>query len=134
MFRVVVVLTVLTHFLFVGYVVTGGFLALRLPRTIGLHVAAVLWAVVSVTGHVGCPLTALERWARYRAGMPPLASEGFIAQYITGVWYPAQWASAVQGLVAALVATAWAGYVWRARRRDFTASDVDRPVSSSGAL
>jgi hypothetical protein len=134
MFRIVVALTVLTHFFFVGYVVSGGLLALRLPRTIGFHVAAVLWAVISVTGQMGCPLTALERWARSCAGMKPLAPDGFIAHYITGAWYPADCASTVQGVLAGLVAASWAVYAWRSRRSNRTVSAVERPISSSGAL
>jgi hypothetical protein len=118
MYGIVVAVTVLAHFLFIGYVVTGGFLALRWPHTIGLHVAAVLWAVASATGHVGCPLTGLERWARHHAGMQPLTSKGFIAHYITGILYPADWVAAVQVLVALVVATTWARYVWRGRRHD----------------
>ncbi len=132
MFQIVVALIVFTHFLFIGYVAVGGFLALRFRRTIGMHVAAVLWAAVMVTGHLECPLTELERWARRHAGMQPLTSKGFIAHYITGVWYPAGWAAAVQALVFALVATAWACYVWPGRRSK--ASGADRRISSSGEL
>ena len=134
MFEIVVALTIFAHFLFIGYVVTGGVIALRWPRTIGLHVAAVLWAAASVAGHVGCPLTGLERWARRHADMQPLPSEGFIAHYITGVLYPADWVAAVQLLVFLIVATTWAYYGWRGRRRNPKVSDADRQISSSGEL
>jgi hypothetical protein len=89
MYQIVVALTVFAHFVFIGYVVVGGFLALRWRRTIWLHVVAVCWGMASVVGHVGCPFSGLERWARSRTGMPPLASNKFIAHYITGVLYPA---------------------------------------------
>jgi Protein of Unknown function (DUF2784) len=134
MYGIVVAVTVFAHFLFIGYVVIGGFLALRWPHTIGLHVAAVLWAVVSAAGCVGCPLTGLERWARHRAGMQPLTSKGFIAHYITGILYPADWVVAVQVLVFLIVATTWARYVWRDRRHDLNGYDADRRISSSGEL
>ncbi len=134
MFEIVVALTVVTHFVFIGYVVAGGLLALRWPRTIGLHVAAVLWAVAGTAGHVECPLTGMERWARHRAGMAPLPSQGFIAHYLTGVLYPAAAVPAVQILVFAFVATTWAGYLRRGRRHHLTVTGADRPVSSSGEL
>jgi hypothetical protein len=54
-----------------------------------------------------CPLTALERWARVRAAMPPLPSDGFIDHYITGVWYPARDENLVLGLVLVAVVSSW---------------------------
>ncbi len=132
MYAVVVALTVVTHFLFIGYLVAGGCLALRWRRTIGLHVAAVVWGIGSAAGHIGCPLTGLERWARARAGMPPLPSEGFIAHYLTGVLYPAGWAIAVQVSVFAVVVISWTVYVWRGGNRKSTAPAASQPVSANG--
>ena len=40
MYQIVLALTVFAHFVFIGYVVVGGFLALRWRRTIWLHVVA----------------------------------------------------------------------------------------------
>ncbi len=121
MYAFVVALTVVAHLLFVGYLVSGGWLALRWRRTIGLHVAAVIWGIGSAAGHVGCPLTGLERWARHRAEMPPLSSKGFIDHYLTGVLYPAGWVTAVQVSVFAVVAISWTVYVWRGSNRDAAA-------------
>ncbi|MCV7085292.1 DUF2784 family protein [Mycolicibacter hiberniae] len=44
MYRIAVVLIVAAHLGFLGYVVVGGFLALRRPRTLWLHGVAVAWA------------------------------------------------------------------------------------------
>ncbi len=134
MYALVVALTVVTHFLFIGYLVAGGWLALRWRRTIGLHMAAAAWAIASAAGNVGCPLTGLERWARNRAGMPPLTSEGFIAHYLTGVLYPAGWVDVVQLSVFAIVAISWAVYVWRGRHRESTAPAARQTVSPNGSL
>jgi hypothetical protein len=116
MYQLLVVLTVIAHCAFICYVIVGGFLALRWRRTLWLHVAAVLWGTASVVGHVGCPLTGLERWARHNGGMPPLPSKGFIAHYITGVLYPVSWAMAVQVAAFALVVVSWALYAWSGRQ------------------
>ena len=115
MYHLVVVAVVVVHFAFLGYLIVGGFLALRWRRTIWLHVPTVLWGIAIIVGRLNCPLTWLERWSRKKAGMAPLPQEGFIAHYVIGVLYPASWAGSVPIAVFALVAVSWALYVWRGR-------------------
>lgn len=105
------------HFGFIAYVLVGGFLALRWPRSIGVHVAAVLWGFGGLLVGWPCPLTALERWARVRAGMSPLPPGGFIAHYLTGVLYPAAAMSVVQALAVAVVVGSWVLCLRRRRAR-----------------
>jgi hypothetical protein len=116
-YTIVVVITVAVHFAFVGYGVLGGFLTLRWPRTIWLHVPVVIWCVAIEVVDFICPLTALERWGRERAGMAPLAEDGFIDHYITGVWYPDRDANLVLGLVLVVVLTSWVLLARSVRRR-----------------
>jgi hypothetical protein len=113
MYQLVVALVVVLHFAFIGYVVIGGFLALRWRRTIWLHIAAVIWGIAIATNRVDCPLTWLERWARARAGMAPLPPDGFIAHYITGVIYPVGWVVGVRLISFAVVALSWVVYLRR---------------------
>lgn len=108
MYQIAVVLIVASHLAFVGYVVVGGFLAVRWPRTLWLHVAATFWAVLIVVGHLDCPLTWLERRARAAAGMAALPADGFIAHYLTGVLYPTAWTTAVEVAVLVTVLGSWA--------------------------
>ncbi|MFE5704553.1 DUF2784 domain-containing protein [Rhodococcus koreensis] len=110
-YEVVADATVVAHLIFILYVVCGGFLAWRWPRTIALHLAAVAWGFTGLIVGIDCPLTHLESWARVRAGQDPLPSSGFIAHYLTGVVYPESAAGAIQTLVALGVVTSWAGYV-----------------------
>jgi hypothetical protein len=110
MYAIAAGLLVALHFAFIGYVVIGGFLALRWRRTMWLHVPAVIWAAAIATKRTDCPLTWAERWARYRAGMAPLPPDGFIAHYVTGTLYPAGWLMSVQVAAFALVAVSWAVY------------------------
>ncbi|OBI53976.1 hypothetical protein A5707_00035 [Mycobacterium kyorinense] len=126
MYEILVALAVAVHFAFIAYLMVGGFLALRWRRTIWLHAVAVVWGVGSAAGHVGCPLTGLERWARTKAGMAPLPSEGFIAHYITGVLYPAGWLGAMELALFAVVVASWTLYAWRSRQRD-VANAARRP-------
>lgn len=116
-FTALAVLVAATHFAFLAYLPTGGFLALRWRRSLVLHVAAVLWAVGSVTFDLWCPLTSLEQWCRSRAGMAPLTSTGFIDHYVTGVLYPADAERLVQAAVVAVIALSWIGCAVSARRR-----------------
>ncbi len=122
MYATVVGLVVALHVAFIGYVLVGGFLALRWRRTIWLHVPAVIWGIAIAAELVDCPLTWVERWARARAGMAPLPPDGFIAHYLTGVIYPAGWLTGVQLTSFAVVAASWALYVRGLirRRRDDT--------------
>lgn len=106
-------LVVAAHFAFLLYLPIGGFLALRWPRTLWLHAAAVLWGAATVALNLDCPLTDVERWARSRAGMPPISSAGFIDHYLTGQLYPAWGAGYVPLAVLAAVLTSWALYAKR---------------------
>lgn len=115
MYLFIVAATVAAHFAFVVYVVVGGFLALRWPRTIWPHLAAVAWAAANAYLAVPCPLTELERWARREGGMEPLPSAGFISHYITGVFYPRDAATAVELATFALVLVSWALFARRRR-------------------
>ena len=115
----VVAVVVAAHFAFIGYLLVGGFVALRWPHTIPPHILAVIWGVLSISLNLPCPLTYLERWARSRAGMAPLPSDGFIAHYITGVLYPAKYLVQMRLLVALVVLVSWLGWWYRRRRRAF---------------
>jgi hypothetical protein len=114
-YTIVVAVTAAVHFAFVGYGVFGGFLALRWPKTIWLHVAAVIWCVAIEVVDFICPLTELERWGRFHAGMAPLPTSGFIDYYITGVWYPVADENLVLGMVLILVVASWILFARRAR-------------------
>jgi hypothetical protein len=125
MYAILVALVVALHFAFIGYVVLGGFLALRWPRTMWLHIPAVLWGIAIGTKRVDCPLTWVERWARARAGMAPLPPDGFIARYITGVIYPVSWEGAVEVAAFTVVLASWVLYFWRRSKRRITSGAGD---------
>lgn len=102
------------HYAFLAYLLGGGFLAWRRPRTIWLHLAAAFWAVIMLTSIVTCPLTWAQDRLRDRLGEAPLR-HGFIAHYVTGVLYPSGWTLLVQVLAGLVVAVSWAGFVIRRR-------------------
>lgn len=104
----VVAATVGAHFAYLMYLPSGGFLALRWPRTIVLHVAAVAWGFGAAGLHFPCPLTALERWARAGAQMDPLPAGGFIDRYAAGVCYPSNRTAVAQSLAFLAAGVSWA--------------------------
>ncbi|WP_024805220.1 DUF2784 domain-containing protein [Nocardia sp. BMG51109] len=121
MYRVLADATASVHFLFIAYLVTGGFLAWRWQWTIWTHAAAVAWGFSTVLIGVDCPLTHLENWARGRAGESELPTSGFIDYYITGVLYPSSALGLVRMLVILVVAVSWGGLWWLSRHRDYPA-------------
>jgi hypothetical protein len=117
MHSAVVAATVAAHFAYLIYVPIGGFLALRWPRTMALHILTVAWGVAVVRLQLPCPLTALESWARRRARMDPLPSTGFIDRYVAGVFYPPGRTGAAQSLAFAAAAVSWGVIALRRMRR-----------------
>jgi hypothetical protein len=115
-YRLLATLLLATHFVYLAYVVIGGFLAWRWPRTIWLHLAAAAWGALVVVATLPCPLTYAEDWARRQGGETPL-TKGFVDRYIEGVVYPAQYTGVARALAAAVVLTSWIGMVVINRRR-----------------
>ncbi len=113
-----VVFTVGVHLAYLVYVPSGGFLALRWPRSIVLHVPVVIWGVGVVVLELPCPLTELERRARARAGMNPLPASGFIDRYVAGVLYPANRTGAAQALAFSAAAVSWVAFALKSQRRN----------------
>jgi hypothetical protein len=107
----------LLHGVFVAYVVAGGLVALRHPRTLPLHVAAALWGLLVIAASVRCPLTTAEDRLRVLGGREPLPG-GFIDRYVEGVLYPASLTPLVQALAAVVVLGSWAVLLIRSRALD----------------
>lgn len=79
---------VVIHFLFIIFVIFGGLLVIRWPKTAFAHFPAAVWgASVEIFGWV-CPLTPLENYFSYLAGRSSYEGD-FIARYIIPVIYPA---------------------------------------------
>jgi hypothetical protein len=117
----VVIVSAGAHFAYLCYLPCGGYLALRWPRTIWLHLASVAWGLLVVTLPVPCPLTSLEDWARARAGMTPLPSTGFVDRYVAGVLYPPGRTGAAQVVAFLAAATSWIALARKARATSLTA-------------
>lgn len=108
-------LVVAVHAAFLVYVVLGGFVAWRWPRSLAAHVAVLAWGLAGLAVPVACPLTGLENELRRLAGKPPLRS-GFIDHYVEGVLWPQRFTPLVRAAIAVLVLASWAGLYLRRRQ------------------
>ena len=78
---------VILHLLFVAFVMAGGFLLVRWPRLVWLHLPAAAWgAIIEFTGWI-CPLTPLENHLRILGGGSAY-SGGFVERYLLPILYP----------------------------------------------
>ncbi|WTW95943.1 DUF2784 domain-containing protein [Streptomycetaceae bacterium NBC_01309] len=106
-YRILADAAMVVHFAFIVYVVAGGFLAWRWPRALWTHLVAGVWGVLILTAGIECPLTAVENWARDRAGGNRLPPSGFIDHYIEGVVYPERYTLLLQLLAVVCVLVSW---------------------------
>lgn len=108
MAQVLMITTIVVHFLALAFIVFGGFLAWHWPRAIFAHLGFAAWGFSVIVFQLECPLTAVENFFRHQLGHGDLDG-GFIATYLDGVLYPAQYATLVQGLAALLVVASYIG-------------------------
>ena len=102
------------HYAYMAYMIVGGFIAWRWPKTIVVHVLAVVWAVLIVTTKIPCPITALQNNFRERAGDGPL-SDSFINVYIRGTFYPESQQTLSRVAVGVVILASWVGYYYLRR-------------------
>lgn len=107
---------VLFHLVFILFVLTGGFLALRWRWLVLLHVPAVAWGTAVEFLHLYCPLTVWENLLRERAGGSGYG-EDFIEHYLIRLIYPSGLTPQLQlWLGAVVVILNVLAYSWLLRR------------------
>jgi hypothetical protein len=117
LYRVAADLVMVSHFLFIVFVVFGGLLVLRWEQVAWVHLpCAVYGVVISWVGWV-CPLTPLENSLRQMAGQHGYEA-GFVEHYLLPIIYPSGLTPDVQIVLGALViASNVAIYAFVAYRR-----------------
>ncbi|MGH8894388.1 MAG: DUF2784 domain-containing protein [Actinomycetes bacterium] len=118
-YRLLALAVIGLHGGYLAYVVAGGYLAWRWPRTFALHVGAVMWGVLVIAIQAPCPLTWLQNTLRARGGQPELGSS-FIDSYVAGVFYPGDHEITARAVVALVVALSWLGLAIRHRHLPLT--------------
>lgn len=77
----------LLHLAFILFVLFGGFLLLKWPKLMWVHLPAAAWGVMIELGGWWCPLTKWENYFLAQAGRAGYTG-GFVAHYIMPVIYP----------------------------------------------
>ena len=107
------------HVLFILWVVFGALLTRSRPVLRWLHIASLVWGVLTELLPWPCPLTLLENWLEGKAGVMPYQS-GFLLHYLDKLVYPDMSATVltVAGLLICVQNLALYGRrLWIARRR-----------------
>jgi hypothetical protein len=103
------------HMAFLVYLVLGGFLALRRLAWLWPHLACTAWSVHITLTQGRCPLTTLEKELLAQGGETPY-SESYIAHYLSGTVYPAQYEIAVWLASVVIAVGSWTLVLTRRRR------------------
>jgi len=122
---------VIMHLLFVAFVMAGGFLLVRWPKLVWLHLPAAAWgAIIEFTGWI-CPLTPLENQLRILGGGSAY-SGGFVEHYLLPILYPENLTLQIQqvlgGVVVGVNLVAYA-LAYRALRHKAVTQSVPRSRS-----
>ncbi len=75
------------HGLFILWVIFGALLVRSRPILRWLHVASLVWGMLTELLPWPCPLTLLENWLEARAGVEPYQG-GFLLHYLDRLVYP----------------------------------------------
>ena len=114
-------LVVIIHFLFILFVLLGGFLALWKSGMAWCHIPAVLWAASIEFFGLICPLTPLENQLREWGGVVGY-NTGFVEHYILPIIYPQALTRKAQinlGIIVVIVNIGIYFTVWVKLRKDF---------------
>lgn len=102
MYHLLADIIVVTHFLFILFVVFGGLLVIHWPKIAFAHLPAAVWGVfVEMFGWI-CPLTPLENHFRALAGESSYSGD-FIVQYLIPVIYPETLTPSIQKILGVVV-------------------------------
>jgi Protein of Unknown function (DUF2784) len=86
-YSVLATFVLLVHGLFILWVVFGALLAHSRPVLRRLHIASLIWGILTELLPWPCPLTILENELERRAGIEPYQG-GFLLHYLDKLIYP----------------------------------------------
>jgi uncharacterized protein DUF2784 len=81
------VVVLIVHALFIVWVVFGALVTRSRPVLRWLHVASLIWGILTELTLWSCPLTLLENWLEAKAGVEPYQG-GFLLHYLDRLVYP----------------------------------------------
>ena len=81
------VIVLVLHALFIVWVIFGALVTRHRPVLRALHVASLIWGILTELTAWPCPLTLLENWLEAKAGIEPYQG-GFLLHYLDRLVYP----------------------------------------------
>jgi hypothetical protein len=75
------------HALFILWVIFGAILTRSRPLLRWLHIASLIWGILTELLPWPCPLTLLENWLEAKSGVAPYHG-GFLLHYLDKLVYP----------------------------------------------
>jgi Protein of Unknown function (DUF2784) len=113
------IIVLLLHALFILWVAFGALLTRSRPVLRWLHIASLVWGILTELLPWPCPLTLLENWFEGKAGVQPYKG-GFLLHYLDKLVYPDISATilTVAGVIICALNLAFYGrQIWIARNR-----------------
>ena len=96
-------LTVIIHLLFILFVVVGGFFIGMNRRIRIIHITSVVWAIYAeLSSGVICPLTSLENYFAYHAGLATYEDD-FVTRYLIPIIYQENLTRSIQFIIVGIV-------------------------------
>tara|TARA_B100002052_G_scaffold213121_1_gene195013 strand:- start:50 stop:409 length:360 start_codon:yes stop_codon:yes gene_type:complete len=80
-------LTLITHLIFILFVIFGGLFFFIFSKIIYIHLPALLWGIYVELTNTICPLTYLENWFLYKGELTTYSND-FINNYLFQIIYP----------------------------------------------
>ena len=123
------------HALFIMWVVFGAVLTRSRPILRWLHIAFLIWGILTELMPWPCPLTLLENWLEQTAGVDPYKG-GFLFHYLDKLVYPDISATAltVAGVIVCAFNLAFYGrQAWRTRHRSVSQESVHQTERASSS-
>jgi uncharacterized protein DUF2784 len=119
LYSTLAIYVLLVHALFILWVIFGALVARSRTVLRWLHIASLIWGILTEVLPWPCPLTLLENWLEGKAGLEPYQS-GFVLHYLDKLVYPdlSPYVLTVAGvLVCALNLGLYGRQMWTARNR-----------------
>lgn len=119
LYSALAVSVLLLHALFIAWVVFGAFVTGSRPLLRWLHIASLVWGILTELLPWPCPLTLLENWLEAKAGVEPYQG-GFLLHYLDKLVYPdisATILTTAGVFVCVLNLGLYGRQIWIARRR-----------------
>src|SRR6201997_1920919 len=87
LYSALAIFVLLLHALFILWVMFGALLTRFRPVLRWLHIASLVWGILTELLPWPCPLTLLENWLESKAGVEPYQG-GFLLHYLDRLVYP----------------------------------------------